>query len=333
MPLLARNVFIIGYQGTGSSRRPTEFLILLRRYVQQARELSTLAGTSGVIHVTSCADAKQLLDILGYRTRPDCGKSSTYVETADARRAFLTIDSGFPLPELEKTLQGGEPFSYPYPSSQVPIALTERDWAAASNAGRPRPDRCAFARLTLSRLYYAWAHVDPETQAALLHSPGLKKLFPLPRPWIFTAVTFASNRAASSCPAAPPTSRHGRDLVGANPQSHAEFVPRLLTKDNGWLAAYFDSLSRIPPEQQAHFVESPRMRHCYEALRGKTLSPSATSSVFRPDPTLLLLTTRMQWEANGDPHVPGSLQAWKNILQQKAIAERRPQRECRNQEA
>ena len=29
----------------------------------------------------------------------------------------------------------------------------------------------------------------------------------------------------------------------------------------------------------------------------------------------------MQWEPNGDPHVPGSLQAWKNILRQKANAE------------
>jgi hypothetical protein len=38
LPLLARNVFIEGYEGYQSSRRPTEFLILVRRYVQQARE-------------------------------------------------------------------------------------------------------------------------------------------------------------------------------------------------------------------------------------------------------------------------------------------------------
>ena len=49
MPLLARNVFIIGYQGTGATSQATEFLILLRRYVQQATELAAYAGTAGVI--------------------------------------------------------------------------------------------------------------------------------------------------------------------------------------------------------------------------------------------------------------------------------------------
>ena len=41
LPLLSRNVFTQGYEG---STRPTEFLILLRRYVVQARELSNLGG-------------------------------------------------------------------------------------------------------------------------------------------------------------------------------------------------------------------------------------------------------------------------------------------------
>src|ERR1700723_3979704 len=189
VPLLARNVFLIGYQGTGLGSRATEFLILLRRYVQQARELSDLAGKEGVIRVTSCADAKPLLDILGYRVTADCGKISAYVATADPRRAFITIDSGFPLPELEATLQGGKPFSYAYPNSQVPIVLTERQWVEASSEGGHEKDRPLIDALlhdpSLARLYYAWAHVDPDTQAALLHSPGLKKLVPLAAPLDF----------------------------------------------------------------------------------------------------------------------------------------------------
>ena len=186
MPLLARNVFLIGYQGNGLGLRPTEFLILLRRYVQQARELSALAGKDGVIRVTGCADSKPLLDILGYRVTTDCGKSSAYVSTADPRRAFLTIDSGFPLPELEVTLQGGGPFSYAYPNSQVPIALTEKQWVDASSDSSHEKDRQLIDAMlhdaSLARLYYAWAHVDPETQSALLHSPGLKRLVPLAAP-------------------------------------------------------------------------------------------------------------------------------------------------------
>jgi hypothetical protein len=326
MPLLARNVFLIGYQGTGLGSRATEFLILLRRYVQQARELSDLAGKDGVIRVTGCADAKQLLDILGYKTTAECGKSNTYVMTSDPRRAFLTIDSGFPLPELEATLQGSKPFSYPYSNSQVPISLTEPEWVeVAGEGGKDKDSHQLIDALlhdpALARLYYAWAHIDPETQTALLHSPGLKKLVSLAAPLDFYGSYIRVESGRVIVPGGPSAEAEWKDLVGANPHAVGEFVPRLLTKDNGWLAAYFDTLSRVPPEQQAHFVERPRMRNCYEALRGKTLSPSAMSSVFRPDPTLLLLVTRVQWDPNGDPHVPGNLQAWKTILRQKTNTE------------
>ncbi|MGH9494061.1 MAG: hypothetical protein ACRD3B_03615, partial [Candidatus Sulfotelmatobacter sp.] len=59
LPLLSRNVFTEGYE---RSNRPTEFLILLRRYVVQARELSLLASQSGmVIRVSNCDDAGPLL--------------------------------------------------------------------------------------------------------------------------------------------------------------------------------------------------------------------------------------------------------------------------------
>jgi len=112
LPLLSRNVFTEGYERPG---RPTEFLVLLRRYVVQARELTALASGSGmVLRVSNCDDARPLLRILGYRMRPNCGEAATSLQTDDPERAFLAIDSGFPLAELERTLQGGPPFEYPY---------------------------------------------------------------------------------------------------------------------------------------------------------------------------------------------------------------------------
>src|SRR5690349_586783 len=53
LPLLARNVFTHGYDGWGISRQATEYLVLLKRYVQQARELRSLADNTGVISVPS----------------------------------------------------------------------------------------------------------------------------------------------------------------------------------------------------------------------------------------------------------------------------------------
>jgi len=324
MPLLTRNVFLRGYSGQGLSLRPTEFLLLLRRYVQQSRELASLAGPDSLIHVNRCADAERVLQVLGYRTRPDCGRRTTYLETADPQRAFLTIDSGFPLPELERTLQGGPPFTYIFPTSQVPILLTERDWVSLHEPNKDASTGLVEVFLhdpALSRLYAAWSHLDPETAKSLVESPGLKRLLPLAASLDYYGSYIRIRSGRVIVPGGPAAESQWRELVGASPDAPGEFVFHLLGKDNGWLAAYFDSLARATPQEQSHFVDSARLRHCYEALRGKDSRPSATASVFRPAPDLLLLITRTEWEPNGEPHIPGNLQVWRDILKSRYNAE------------
>ena len=84
--------------------------------------------------------------------------------------------------------------------------------------------------------------------------------------------------------------------MGANPDNPGEFVSRLITKDEGWLAAYFDALSRVSAKQQSYFTDPTRLKRFYEALRGEDLSPSPVKAAYRPDPGLLLLVTRLQFE-------------------------------------
>src|SRR5258708_1915940 len=85
LPLLSRNVVMQGYDGSKKS----EFLILLTRYVAQARELTDLVATDGKIHVSNCEDAKPLLRVLGYRTRPNCGEPDTSLQTAASATGLL----------------------------------------------------------------------------------------------------------------------------------------------------------------------------------------------------------------------------------------------------
>jgi hypothetical protein len=327
LPLLARNIFLRGYEGQGSTLRATEFLILLRRYVEQARELGSLAGPNAVIRVSSCEEAQHLLQVLGYRARPGCGQSSTYLETADAQRAFLTIDSGFPLPDLERTLQGGPPFAYSFSDTQVPVLLTERDWmAAADENGKKIKNANDLLDLllhdpALARLYAACSRMDLETVVSLQQSPSLSRLLPLAASLDYYGAYILIRSGRVMVPGGRRAESEWRNLVGASPESPGEFVLKLLAKDNGWLAAYFDSLARASEEEQAHLVEPARLRRLYEALRGKDGRPTATASVFRPDPALVLLTTRLQWDADGAPHVPGSLHAWKSILNRKGTQE------------
>jgi hypothetical protein len=327
LPLLARNIFLRGYEGQGSSLRATEFMVLLRRYVEQARELASAAGPTATIRVSDCEEGQRLLQILGYRARPGCGQSRTYLETADPQRAFLTIDSGFPLPDLERTLAGGAPFAYSFSNTQVPIILTERDWiSAAEETSKKTKNTTGLLDLllhdpALARLYAACSRMDLETVMSLRQSPGLAKLLPLAASLDYYGAYIRIRSGRVMVPGGPRAESEWRSLVGVSPDSPGEFVPRLLAKDNGWLAAYFDSLARTSEQEQARFVEPARMRRLYESLRGKDGRPGATASVFRPDPALVLLTARLQWDADGAPHVPGSLHAWKNILNRKGTVE------------
>ena len=128
LPILAHNVILHGYE----LGRSTEYLILLRRYVQQAKELTTLAGQPASLRVQGCKDSDALLRVLGYRTEGECGHDGMSLVTADPEKAFLTIDSGFPLLQLEGALQHDAPFTYPYQGSNVPALFTPAEWVAVT---------------------------------------------------------------------------------------------------------------------------------------------------------------------------------------------------------
>jgi hypothetical protein len=317
LPLLSRNVFTEGYDST----RPTEFLILLRRYVVQARELADLAAGSGmVIRVANCDDAKPLLRILGYRTRPDCGTPGASLQTEDPDRAFLAIDSGFPLPELEQALQGGTPFEYPYSSSLVPVLFAESDWTQASAKNYKENSRDLLDTIlndsAVARLYWALSRLDPETRNSLQQSIGLEKLLPYAAVLDFYGRELSINAGRVNVPGGAGADGAWKDLVGASPASPATFIPRLLAKDKGWLAAYFDVLSRVGGMQQAYFTDPHRLRLFYAGLRASDPSAPATRGSFRPSPALLLLVSRLHFESSGEPLVPGDLDVWKDILLQ-----------------
>jgi hypothetical protein len=320
LPLLARNVYAQGFEGWQAGGHPTEFLILLRRYVQQARELTLLAGPDGVIRISKCDEVRPLLQVLGYRLRQECGQSGVSLITSDPDRAFLTIDSGFPLPDLEEALQSGKPFVYPFPISRVPLLFTENDWMDAVKESTIKDKDVLDALLhdpAVARLYWALSRLDPETGATLEQSIGTKKLVPYGAVLDFYGSHISIRAGRVSVPGGPAAEPKWKDLAGASPDSPGPFVQRLLAQDRGWLAAYFDSLSRISRRQQEHFMQGDRLHRLYQAFRKSEPSADATRAAFRRAPGLLLLVSRVQWDADGEPRVPGNLEAWKEILRQK----------------
>ncbi|MBO0912581.1 MAG: hypothetical protein J2P13_12385, partial [Acidobacteria bacterium] len=320
MPLLARNVYVQGYIGWKDSGSPTEFLILLGRYVNQAKELAALAGESGVVRISGCDQAGPLLKILGYRLRGQCGEKNTALVTDDAERAFLTVDSGFPLPALEEALRRRESFSYPFPSSNVPLLFKEADWRAAVKSSHRRSYQGIEMFLYhpgVARLYWALSRLDPHTRAVLEQSIGLKRLMPLAADLDFYGSQISVRDGRVVVPGGAKAVDDWKDLVGGNPDNPADFVSKLLSRDNGWLVAYYDSFARISHERQAWFAENNRIKTFYAAFRGSDFSSDAARPAFRLAPGLLLLLTRLQWNEHGEPLVPGGMAFWSQVLNEK----------------
>ena len=311
LPLVARNAFLYGYQ-TGHK---TEYLILANRYVQMARELQLLAGPDGKIHIASCGDALALIHVLGYQFEHGCSRQNASLVTADAERAFITVDSGFPLTRLEESLQAGTPFAYAYSAARVPILFSQNDWLALSEqkSASDLPE-LLLNNQNADRLYSALARIDPQTRRALYQSPGLKRLLPMAPAFDFYGSRICIREGAVAVPGGAAGEWNWQDLVGASPRSTQEFVTRLLTKGQGWLAAYFDAISRLSPAQQAHVAEGDRLKRLYDAYRSTAPTLSAATGVFPRNTALLLLLTRVQWDANGKPLVPGGAALWQEVL-------------------
>ncbi len=314
LSLLAYNVYTLGSQ----SGRETEYLRLLSRYVDQARELQALAGSNKVIRISGCSQAQPLMEILGYRMFGGCGQKSATLMTFNPERAFLSSDSGFPLTALEEALESNSAFSYPYSSTAVPVLLKAQDWTALTSWRRGRGENLLdvlLHDLPVARLYWAFSRLDTETAQDLTRSPGLKKLLPNAAVLDFYGAEITIRNGRVMAPGGDAAEPGWRQLVGASTRSPAEFVLHLVERDRGWLAAYYDVLARIDGPQQAQLTRPDRLRGLFEDFYSADRNSYAAAASFRKAPLLLVLFTRLQWDANGEPYVPGNLVTWRNILE------------------
>src|SRR5207248_9302196 len=104
------------------------------------------------------------------------------------------------------------------------------------------------------------------------------------------------------------------ELTGASPDKGAEFFDKLMSKDDGWLASLYDALARIHGPVQDYLTDPARMKRFYTAVRGRITSPGPARPVFRSNTDMMLFTTRLRVDASGKPHIPGSLEVWRNLF-------------------
>ncbi|HUE04414.1 MAG TPA: hypothetical protein VMR62_32990 [Bryobacteraceae bacterium] len=317
LPALARNVVTNGFQAAHSNEalEQTEYLKLVHRYLSQAREIEKLTGLDKIVHIETCdsPNAGELLRILGFRIRGGCG-SELVLETVNATRAFLTTDSGFPLPALEQALRTNRPFAYDYHPARVPVLFGSDFWLSAKEK-----ETSGFLDLLLSdpslcRLYLGMSKLDHETAGEFRKNIALAHLKAYAHVLDFFGGMFEIRNGKAIVPGAPRTVAAWTELVGASPDQGSAFFEKLLAKDDGWMASYFDALARINGAVRDYLTEPARMQRFYLAIRGKVTSPGPARPVFRSNADMMLLTTRLWIEPSGRPHVPGSLQVWKDLF-------------------
>ena len=314
---IARNIVTNGYQAASSNEalEQTEYLKLIVRYLSQARELEKLSGADKVIKIETCESpvTADLLKVLGYRMRGGCG-SDVVLETVNATRAFLTIDSGFPLSALEVALRTNKPFIYDYAPTKVPVLYGPEYWLSSREKSA---DNKAFIDSfledpSLCRLYLGLSKLDRET------AEELKKAMPAARIRAFAHVLDfygAMFQIRNGKAIVPGTNATWQEFTGASPEQGAAFFEKLIARDDGWLASYFDGLMRIQgTPTYAYLTEPARIKRFYTAIRGRLTSPGPARPVFRANTDMMLLTNRLRLEPDGKPHVPDGVIAWKNLF-------------------
>lgn len=318
LPALARNVVTNGYQASHSNDalEQTEYLKLVHRYISQARELEKIAGDAKVIEVDKCESAvvPDLLRVLGFRMRGGCG-SEVVLETVNASRAFLTTDSGFPVSELEQALRTNRPFSYDYHPTKVPVLFGPEYWLGAMK----EKESADFLETFLSdpsvcRLYLGMSKLDPATANSLRKGIPFQRLKLFAHVLDFYGGMFEIRDGKALVPGGDRSAAAWGDLAGASPDKGAEFFDKLIMRDDGWLASLYDALARIHGPVQNYLTDPARLKRFYSALRGRITTPGPARPVFRSNTDMMLLTTRLRLDISGKPHIPGSLEVWRNLF-------------------
>lgn len=325
---LAHNIVLNGYSAAhgADSLQPTEYLKLLQRYLSQAREIEKLAGDDKIVRIAMCESSEtgDLLRVLGYRMRGGCG-SDLVLETVNASRAFITIDSGFPLSDLEEALRTNRPFALDYHPSRVPILFGQAYW----DLDMGKKENADFldnflGDQALCRLYSALSALDPDTAGQIRKDMPAQKAKAYAHVLDFFGSMFEIRDGKVTPPGGARSEKAWADLVGVSPDRGPAFIERLFVKDDGWLASYYDSLARIHGPVQDYLTEPDHLKRFYTALRGRVTSPGPARPVFRSSTDLVLLTARLRLNPDGRPHLPGGLEVWKSVYTGKMVAKYDP---------
>lgn len=318
LPSLGRTIFTGGYhaaRGTGTLE-PTEYLRLLKQYMTQAKELDAFAGEDRTIDVPICesAETAQLLKIIGYRLRGECGPDAV-LETVNPSRAFLAIDSAFPLADLELAFRRNEGFHFSYRPTRLPLLFDQPYWLGAARRSQGDFLDTFIDDPGLARLYVAMYNLHRPTAEALRATVPVERLKDYAPVLDFFGAMFEIEGGAAIVPGGERARPAWEKLTRSRAADGGRFYQQLIELDDGWMAAYYDSLARVQGDDaKAYFLDPGRIERFYAAVRGKVTSPGPARPIFRASADLLLLSSRLDFTSGGAPRIPGGVAPWRDLF-------------------
>ena len=153
-------------------------------------------------------------------------------------------------------------------------------------SGGRKPEEICSTCCCMTKAWIAFTGRYPDAtgnKIGVEQAPGLRKL--VPGRIGFWVVRKRDSRSLRSVVVPGGAKKEWEELVGVSPDSPGDFVINLLTKDHGWLAEYFDVLSRLSLSQQAHLAEGNRLKHFTRPIDQLLRIPRRESEFFQETPT------------------------------------------------
>ena len=293
----------------------TEYLKLVFRYLSQARELEKLAPTRirpsrSKLRIAADGDLLRSSRI-PYARRL---RSEVVLETVNATRAFLTIDSGFPLAQLEQALRTNRPFAYDFQPAQVPVLYGPEYWLGAQEkaAGEFIESSSPTPRVPL---YLGLSKLDPETaEAAAQADAGGQAEGVRARARFLRRHVRDPQRRRDGSGRRKGMASLDRTGIGQVAERWRRILRAKLTRDDGWVAALLrcscphqrsDAGLPAGPEADEAFLHGDARTH----HQSRTGAPGVPRQ-HRSDAA----DQRLRIDPNGKPHIPGNLEVWKNLF-------------------
>ncbi len=317
LPALGRNIFTGGYHTRGAGLlEPTEFLKLLKQYLTLARELEQLAGPDQMLEVPECesSETAELLRVIGYRLRGECGPGAV-LETVNPSRAFLAIDSAFPLADLELSFRQGKQFLLPFGPTRLPVLFSQDYWLGSASRGKEDFLEAFLDDPGMARLYVAMHNLHRPTAEALREVVPVERLKDYANVLDFYGAMFEVRDGGAVLPGSVRSRSAWEKLVKTPVENGGQFFQQLIEADDGWMASFYDSIARVQgTAARAYFTEPERIERFYSAIRGRVTSPGPARPIFRASSDLMLLSARLAFDSSGNPRIPGGVTPWRNLF-------------------